>query len=395
MTDKTENITTLLILSDLHAVSGTKNHSDSFLAFENGQSEFANDFISYLKKLKFTFDVLVCPGDIANKADEEAFIDGWNFLQRVQSELHIPQLLCVPGNHDHKSRDAEGLSPTHFLQYLKPRFPIDDNQFIDHFWGWNWAPVGNEKFNSILINTSAYHGYSAFNDSHGRIAEEACNKIGEYIKGIDEKDFNILLCHHAPYKMEHAFPGDDNQEIKGAQNLIHILETNNHTPWLVIHGHKHFGDLRYAISKKNAPTTLFSAGSLSAKSKNNNPNQFHILKIHSTESKLSGKVVGISYNYEYYFGRGWQPSNSKKIPAISGFGSSVQIPQLAKELAEMVNNDSSKFLEGGELGVINNKTVFFTQEDINFFVHCLKKLNISVEISNNEIIEAGISNDNT
>jgi len=395
MNDRTENNVSMLILSDLHAVTEESKQSDSYLTFIDKKSEFADELILYLKSIPEKIDVLICPGDIANKADEEAFELGWAFLKSIQSTLNIPLLLCVPGNHDHKSRDTEGLSPTHFLQYLKPYFPVDNKAQRDHFWAWNWlATDSNKHFNSILLNTSAYHGYKESNNDQGQVAPEACIDIGKHVKNFKDKPFNILLCHHAPYKMEHASPnGNDNQEIQGAQNLIHILEKNNHNPWLVIHGHKHFGDLRYAISKKNVPTTLFSAGSLSAKSHSDNPNQFHILNIHLEESELSGKVVGTSHNYEYKFGTGWQPSNTPSLPAVSGFGSNTQIPALARKLASSIERDAAKFLERPELREINSEILYCTQEDINYLKYCLDKLNISIELTNNEILEAGIKNE--
>lgn len=380
---------TILVVSDLHAVTDEERKSDSYLFYKDSKSSFEDDFLIYLRDLDKSIDVLVCPGDIANMADENAFELGWKFLHKIQKQLEIPVMLTVPGNHDHKSRKDEKLSPTHFLQYLTPQFPLDDYSQNTHFWAWNWiAENSNEYFNTVLLNTSAYHGYKKDGHDRGRVSHEACERIGDEVREFSNKVFNLLVCHHAPYKMEHAYNQEDNQEIQGAQNLIHILESNINSPWLVIHGHKHFAEIRYAISKRNAPTTLFSSGSLAAKSKTEKDNHFHIIEIDISETQNAGRIVGVVSNYQYKIGVGWDLSTSNLVPGVTGFGGDVRIPQLAKEIDKKVKGlPNGHWLEEIDLADVNKKLIHCTPQDIEHLSNLLEDCGFDVEIEGQKIIQ--------
>lgn len=399
----------MLIMSDLHVIVDENYAKDSNFLYKGDHSDFGSKLLDYLSKNidRNEIDLLVCPGDISNRADEVAFKKGWEFLKKVQEDLAIPRLLCVPGNHDHKSRKVKSrkgksrkgkssvgdqLSPKHGLQFMEPAFPVDDFCDRSHFWAWNWLHVDNNNYDVVMLNTSAYHGYKDGEDSRGRIAIETCNQIGEQVSKIsNNKDFSILLCHHAPYKMEHVYAGEDNQEIQGAQNLIHVLETSNDFPWLVIHGHKHFVEVRYALSKKNSPTTLFSAGSLSAKSYT--PayvNQFHILKINLEECRRLGRVVGIFQTHTKKPGRDWELDQGDISSPSGGFGGNVAIPEVANEILNAVNSDAAKFLEADELDSFNEKIEYCTNEDLKTLVKRLKRLGLEIFTTNNKITQVAV-----
>ncbi|MDX5478930.1 MAG: metallophosphoesterase, partial [Cyclobacteriaceae bacterium] len=337
----------VLVISDLHATSMKGEESKSNLFFKNGECKFAQDFLKFIGQFKSKVDVLICAGDVGNKGDEESFKLGWSFLHQIKSVLGLESLFCVPGNHDHHSRTPENL-PTSFLENATPSFPLDDIRLNQSFWEKQWVSLTHDSFNSVLLNTSAFHGFGEVDNDYGRIRPATSQEISDLVSGnAQEKDFNVLICHHAPYKMEHAYPeSDDNEEIQGAQNLLHLLDINDHNPWLVIHGHKHFGDVRYAISKKNVPITLFSASSLSSKTAypgSPSVNQFHVLTINLEKTRESGRVVGLSHNYMYDISspEKWRLINQAGFPAISGFGGNIELRKLAGDINQMLDDDDS------------------------------------------------------
>jgi metallophosphoesterase superfamily enzyme len=109
----------ILVISDLHAISCHGERTDSHLFFEGKESDWGNSLINYIKELELTIDVLICAGDIANKANKLSFENGWSFVNQLKEELGISHLLCVPGNHDHQSRDGKDFSPKHQLQFCQ------------------------------------------------------------------------------------------------------------------------------------------------------------------------------------------------------------------------------------------------------------------------------------
>ncbi len=73
----------LLVVSDLHAVVNPDFSDDTRLFYKDGVCEFADGIIAYIKELKCSIDLIICPGDIGNKADTESFQAGWSFLTQV------------------------------------------------------------------------------------------------------------------------------------------------------------------------------------------------------------------------------------------------------------------------------------------------------------------------
>lgn len=117
----------VLVISDLHATTELSENTDSKLVFQNDVCEFGDGIIDFIKSKKDKIDILICAGDIANKADIKSFEKGWGFLNKLKSEVNIPHILCVPGNHDHASRSTTEFSPKHHLQFVTPPFPLNDH----------------------------------------------------------------------------------------------------------------------------------------------------------------------------------------------------------------------------------------------------------------------------
>ena len=79
----------LLIVSDLHAIVDPQLKEDSHFFINDGYSEYADVFLKFVKSLNQDIDVMICPGDIANKSDKMAFAAGWKILNNIKEELSI------------------------------------------------------------------------------------------------------------------------------------------------------------------------------------------------------------------------------------------------------------------------------------------------------------------
>lgn len=393
------NILRLLVISDLHAISDKKFSDDSRLDFTSGTCEFAEEFIEYAKNLNYEIDYLICSGDISNKADKKSFLLGWELIKEIKEKLGIGEILCVPGNHDHISRaqDSHTFDPKHYMQYIKPNFPINDYVKSTHFWAWNWCHLEDEKVNSILLNSSAYHGYGD-EHRHGRISQETITRIKDYISSPEfpEKDLNILVCHHHPYKMEHLENDLDKECMDGGDSLGNVLIESEKGPWLIVHGHKHIPQIRYAPSPSTMGPLVFSAGSFSAKLYTNildrTSNQFYVINVDLEKTKARGVVVGTFESFEWTPLKRWSRSTAKFLPARGGFGGSKTPREIAVQINKHLESSNDGFLNTSDLSSYLDDLLYFTPLDKDIFDRELERMNLVPIYENYTLTQVGRKN---
>ncbi|NVJ62465.1 MAG: metallophosphoesterase [Gammaproteobacteria bacterium] len=395
----------ILVLSDLHAVLvdevDTHEHS-RLIVDDDGSGEFGDGLIGYIQSIDSKLDYIICCGDIANRGQSRSFVAGWKFLNRLSFSFPGSKLICVPGNHDHQSRpdtteDPTGFSPKHQLQFCEPSFPFDCFQKNTHFWAWNWAIDSLADCNVLSLNTSAYHGYSD-EYKHGRVSSETINQICDFIESDEyvPKPINILVCHHHPQRMEHAYEDYDGEQMSGGQSLVNALQEIDVGPWLVIHGHKHFACVSSTFSQAQTPPIVFSAGSTSAKLyegiKDKTSNQIYLLDIDISKTDQKERVVGKFKTYEYTMANGWLPSKSENLPANSGFGSSKTAIDLISDIKSKLVDEP--FLQEIDLIEINEELGYFTPREFVRLKTRIEKHNLIAEIdeSHQKIIEIGYGN---
>lgn len=389
----------ILVISDLHAIVDERYSDDSRLEFKFGNCEYAEGFLSFVKRLDYKIDILICSGDISNKADKDSFNQGWSLINRIKEELKIPELLCVPGNHDHVSRgdDPRSFDPKHHMQYLKPTFPVDNFQKNTHFWAWNWCHIEGSTTNSILINSSAYHGHKD-EHKHGRISTETISRIKEFIlsENFLEKPINILVCHHHPYKMEHQENDFDTESMEGGDSLVSVLTESNKGPWLVVHGHRHIPQLRYAPSCSTVKPVVFSAGSFSAKLfpalLDKTKNQFYFIDVNLEKTTQSGNAIGRFETYEWTLSNGWKLSSSKYLPGRGGFGNTKSPKEIATKIQAKMNLAGDKFLNQNDLSDFTEDIIYFTPLDLDHLNSELEKLNLIAIFENYDLVQVGQKN---
>ncbi|MGS3179200.1 metallophosphoesterase [Aeromonas dhakensis] len=385
----------LLVISDLHTTINNNFSDDSRLNFSDGKSEFGDGIINFLKSLDLEFDAILCAGDITNKACKQSFSAGWDYVNSIQKSLNIPRLFTVPGNHDHNSRVSDDYSPIHNLQFYKPSFPLSSHEKNTHFWAWNWCHLEEDKYNVVLLNSSAYHGYGD-EFKHGRVALEVVDQIKEHMShnNTREKIFNILLCHHHPEKMEYIDHNYDTEQMEGGKYLIDKLQDIDKGPWLIIHGHKHFANLSYASSNNNCPAIVLSAGSLSAKLypsiKDRTSNQLYIIEVDINKTDLEGKLFGTVLTYEWDMVSGWKPSRSEHLPARGGFGCADTPKSLAQQIIKKFDEkENIQFIDSNDITEIQSKIDNLPPIDFRRLVQKLEEAGFSLSIDQNKIIEVG------
>jgi len=388
-----------LVLSDLHAIIDEKLRDDSHLIFTGGSCSYSEAFKKYLLSLSVDIDYLICAGDISNKACSQGFEQGWVFLNQLKEDIGAKGLLCVPGNHDHQSRHSpEVFSPKHNLQFIAPLFPTNCFTKNTHFWAWNWCVIEEADFNAFLINSSAYHGFGDKEYEKGRVSKETAQQIVKYINSgsFTRKPFNILLCHHHPFKMDHVDSRLDIESMELGSYLVRELHQTRSGAWLVVHGHRHYADITYAQSATDTPPVVLSAGSFSAKLypelAGRTSNQFYILEIDLESTEESNKLVGQFNTHECPYPTFWQPSTSDNLPAKGGFGSDKTSGMIANDIKNMID-DENPFLEVTELEVFRDSVENLMPQGFKELIKSLEDFGLSVRTEANMIVEVGKSNE--
>lgn len=366
-----------LIISDLHAIEGGKHENDSYLSFTDGNCEFSDEFLKYVKSLNKEISVLICPGDIGNKADKKSFSTGLTFLHDVRKKLKIKNLLLIPGNHDYSSKDKDTLDPKSYIQFIAPRFPSSAYNNSTHFWAWHWCHIEKKDFNAIILDTSAYHGYKKKELEHGRVLHETSDRIFEYLnsKKFQERGINFLVCHHNPYRIEVIPEEEDNQIIDGGEYLLQKITRCTKGPWIVIHGHRHLPNISYSNSGTLESAVVFSAGTMAAKLPTQYSkyarNQFYIFEIDLYKTKERGIPVGVYEAYEYAPVLGWRPSSTVNFPHKGGFGAKITPHELSSKI--LTDIKALKIIRNENLEKYLGYMKYFMPKDILKLEEILKK----------------------
>src|SRR5258708_7060139 len=200
---------TIAVMSDLHAYDqAVDDESPSWLSTFTPKGNDNQHPISALAKLideeALSAEVLLCPGDLGEKAHPGAVQYAWNCVHEIAVRLKSRVVAASTGNHDCDSRhkhsdfDAKGL-----LQDLSPPYPLPDELDNNKYWARNFALIDRPEFRVLVLNSSAYHGYSKNAEvpeyEHGRIATRTISRIRDTLSEAQTRPVNILLCHHHPY----------------------------------------------------------------------------------------------------------------------------------------------------------------------------------------------------
>jgi hypothetical protein len=349
-----QNETTIkvAIMSDLHAYDLLRKDKTvpSFLccgpnANSNGPIDSLIDLIT---KESLSANIVLCPGDLGDKARKSGVKFGWKCVHNVAAALKSETIIGTVGNHDIDSRHSDGDDPTQFghLQRLDPRFPVVDPTLCNQYWAQQFAFLDYLNITILNVNSSAHHGFHRGQETHGLITDDALALIKQGLISRASKQLKIVLCHHHPHKHSELDLGEYD-EIVGGQRFLKLLE--EYPEWLVIHGHKHHPKLTYANGSSSSPV-VFSAGSLSASLyetlRTKVRNQFYILEFPINVYSTMG-FVGQYSAWDWHVGIGWVPATlvGSGLPATGGFGVRGKARIVANDIATFVSNGVRSWTE--------------------------------------------------
>jgi hypothetical protein len=346
----------IAIASDLHVHDEDGDNSPSHLRVGAEEGNPGRHPIVGLQKLVDTHhlkaDLLLCPGDLGDKASRKGIQYAWKMLHQLKVSLSATDLLATVGNHDIDSygKNTE-FDPRGYLQSLTPLFPIDSEHDYDRFWSRHFTVFETNEMRVVVLNSSAFHGYDLRGQKdehqHGRISEFTREQIKHALKNSNTKPINVLMCHHHPHQHS-ELDLKEHDVMHGGQSLLDLLGSGDFGEWLVVHGHKHHPKISYAAGTASSPI-VFAAGSLCANLfktvQASARNQFYLLSFDLEEIERTG-LVGTFRAWDWIVDTGWvQASNGSGLPASGAFGSRSKPVQLAKKIAALVTGPIMKWSE--------------------------------------------------
>lgn len=369
----------IAVVSDIHVFEKSDSTAPSFLSTSTPEvPALGHPFASlreFVQREEITVDILVCCGDMGDKASRAALQYAWSQIHSLAEILEAETIAATAGNHDMDSRQVHDIDAKGNLLGLSPPFPIADLSLNNQYWARNFCQLPNDDCRLFLLNSAAYHGYTD-EWKHGRVSERTLDELSRAIANTNSNLPGVLVCHHHPIGFGHVDLSDKSEMQGGAQLLERLSDLGS---WLVIHGHKHFPRVAYASGSAASPT-IFSAGSFSAtlyaQLASATRNQFYIIELEKSEP-----VRGTFRAWDWSANIGWQPSNHTRLPHSGGFGCRSSPADLARAVATLISSPAPSgqpFWTWDEVTGKISELQFLLPEDQDRLVERLKPLGVKL-----------------
>lgn len=361
------------VASDLH-VGGEPESDGGWLHAGATRPGNASDLVGGLRHLIRSLDlnahILLCPGDMTDKANPTGLIRAWEVIQHLRTELKSSVSIATAGNHDLDSRGMHTPDdPALTVRDLYPPFPIGSDAHIsenDAYWanGFTWTTAGAARI--VSLNSSRYHT-NAEHAKRGKVRRETVEDIAERLRQAGPSELNVLLTHHHPMKLGVINSGDDSN-MYGGEVMLELLLDAGVGPWMVIHGHKHVPRFDYFYGGARVLPVL-ACGSLSARlwdeAASVAKNQFYLIDF-SVDQSHSGldPVAGRVEAYSWVPSKGWSPSGqSGGVMWGSGFGWRWPLSDCADAVEAALDQSGRRWLQRSELVDREPRYEFLTTQD--------------------------------
>jgi len=343
----------IAVASDLHAFDDcgadpSPSHLKTTLPEDQPTKHPISGLIELVKSKSLSADILLCPGDLGDKARPAGIQYAWKKIGAIQNALGATLAMATVGNHDLDSRyKTSPFDPKETLQALEPPYPLPDDADNNKYWARHFVLKDCGTYRLLILNSSAYHGGNPEEIDHGRIAQSTISQVKKELSDTEVRPVNILLCHHHPQLQAELSEVSGYDVMTNGQSLLDLLGSAQFGRWLVVHGHKHNPKISYAAGGGSSPV-VFSAGSLCAslylELGTVVRNQFHLISIPYDSVERLG-LVGRVESWDWASGAGWASAAGplSGLPAICGFGYRGDPLILAQRMSLYVGSNTTSW----------------------------------------------------
>ncbi len=324
----------ICIISDLHCKYQLDFQSPSETFFFSNMPRLPitqNPVSSILKLIQETkggllnSDIVLCLGDLGDKADEQGIISAWNAIDEIRQKMGAEERIGIPGNHDINSRGKNNRDPFDFISNFHEEFPTNDSNLNVKFWSDKFCIKVYKNVLFLLINTS--HNHTDTERANSSIIEKSTlEKIEGELRRFNSLPINHKICilHHHPIKHSNINNWNDSDSLDNGDELISILNKKGFT--IVIHGHKH----QPRITEING-LNIFATGSFSSFANLQGTGfqtMFHVIDLEEKTKK------GIIHSWEFDVRQGWRKNFNHNFPSEIGFGGTADLTSIVEEINE-------------------------------------------------------------
>ena len=367
------------MLSDIHAHSKARLESGeaapSYAEISAPELAPVNPFTALeelISREALSAEVLVSGGDMGDRATPEAVQYAWSRIRRLAPALNSTVMLAATGNHDMDSRAINNFDAKAILQGLED-YPFGDTLMKNDYWANNVVVQEHPAFRSVLLNSSAYHGY-AKEWEHGRVSQRTREYLKQRLRETVDPGLNVLVTHHQVYKYG-SVDLDDKSEMQEASALLEDLGSGEFGSWLVIHGHRHWPAISHAGGGRGAPI-VFSAGSFSAvlwkELQGRARNQFYILDLE--ETRPGDPIRGRFRAWDWVSDQGFLRAQPRSgLTYCGGFGGALNGAQLARQVSDHFETLDSGYVAWADVEAAVTDAAYTMPSDFAQFKRVLKE----------------------
>ena len=332
-------IVKIAVISDLHCRLDTDPNDSIQPVGALRKFEKINPFASLrtlIAQEGLTANLLLNPGDFANKARKEGLQEGWTISQLVGGLLGVSAIVPVIGNHDIISR-REGAQhpPFYYVQNLDTNFPFTNADDNARYFGQGFCTIRTPLAEIIALNTVIEH-VDEQSAKRGTFSQARIADMEQRLGGSLTSPLRIALMHHHPIVHSGISTGD-NDVLEYGDSLLAALGRLGCK--LVVHGHKH----EPRLTRING-ITILASGSFSANLHQfgtSFANTFHIISI---DTDAPGDLKGTINTWAFHYGHGWSRAGDFcGLPYLTGFGNSVPLETVAAALRVLASGPQDRY----------------------------------------------------
>lgn len=311
-------------------------------------------------------DVLVCPGDLTNKVNQQGMMTGWGFVREVGSLLGCSTIVATLGNHDVDSRDVHKKGVFYLAKGVKDDFPVPVGACEDQFYSRGFCFVETTQIRLLMVNSVLEH-HKEEKAKRGEWTNQQVELLKDALRSRTPRPIEIAVVHHHP--IAHEDLGLDSGDVMlNGPNLSRLLADAGFL--MIVHGHKHHPKLSY-FNRGDSKLLVFASGSFSAVDPKGllpsiTRHLFHIVDIQDPT-----RGCGEIQTWEWNGCKGWNESTTRSadFPHRCGFGYAAAILDLARQVATKVGKRRRVFWN--EVLQAFPDVSFLTYDD---FVHLREQL---------------------
>lgn len=198
----------LAIVSDLHCHEESFVPQESWLIAGASRKPAGNHpiqaLISLIRSAPISADVVVCPGDLANRVSRAGMIQSWDHLQELKRELKSALLVTTLGNHDVDCHKTHSADPFHIPRNLHETFPAPSSEDLENFWAKGFYLVDGPRESEFLVLNTVISHNDAATAKRGTFDQDRIMRLDEILadrgskEGIKSARHRVVVMHHHP-----------------------------------------------------------------------------------------------------------------------------------------------------------------------------------------------------